>query len=264
MLPIHALKALCTEHHPAPFDAIEFSPALRVLVLAPHPDDFDAIAITLRQFQQQGNEIYLAVMSGGSKGVQDRYARPAPDWKQKALLREQEQLRSCDFFGLSPSRISFLRLPEAADGELAQDRSNETRVYDHIDDTSPDVLFLPSGNDVNSGHQRAYDMTRKAVKDLGRALLALYNRDAKTLGFHTDLYTGFSETQASWKRSLLRFHDTQQARNLDIRNHGFDDRILNFNHELAQELGLEIPYAETFQLELFNADPLLEQETTTR
>lgn len=256
MLPIHVLNALSAGNRPAPTESIDFSSALRVLVLAPHPDDFDAIAITLRYLQARGNEIHLAVLSGGSKGVQDSYINPPPSWEQKAQLRELEQRNSCDFFGLSPSRIRFLHLPEAADGELAQDSSSQARVRNQISQTAPDILFLPSGNDTNTGHQRTYDMTRKAVRDLGKTLLALYNRDAKTLNFQTDLYTGFNQAQADWKCDLLRFHDTQQARNIRTRGHGFDDRILNFNRQLAHELGLEDTYAEAFQAELFHTNQL--------
>ena len=78
----------------------------------------------------------------------------------------------------------------------------------------------------------------------------------QTRSFRTDLYVGFDETQAGWKRTLLRFQDSQQARNIDIRGYGFDDRILNFNRTLASELRLEAPYAEAFQVELFPADHL--------
>jgi len=250
MLPIDALKTLRAGNHPAPIDSIGLSPALRLLVLAPHPDDFDAIAVTLRYFQARGNDIHLAVLSGGSKGVLDSYADP-PTWEQKARVREQEQLDSCAFFGLPPARTSFLRLPEAADGELAHNLSNASRVRTQIRETSPDVLFLPCGNDSNTGHRRCYDMARAAALALGRPLLALYNKDAKTLSFQPDLYTGFDESQADWKRTLLRFHGSQQARNIKLRNHGFDDRILRFNRELAQALGREAPYAEAFRFELF-------------
>ena len=261
MLPIDTLNAVRIGNRPAPIDSIGFSPSLRLLVLAPHPDDFDAIAITLRYLQARGNEIHLAVLSGGSKGVQDSHTKP-PTWEQKARLREKEQLDSCGFFGLSPARLGFLRLPEAADGELARDSTNQARVHTLISETTPDILFLPYGNDNNTGHQRAYDMARAAARDLGRPLLGLYNKDAKTRSFRTDLYIGFDETQADWKRTLLRFHDSQQARNIEIRGHGFDERILSFNRKLAKELGLEAPYAETFQAELFLADRLqLERHT---
>jgi len=255
MLPIDALNNLCAGNRPAPIDAVGFSPSLRLLVLAPHPDDFDAIAITLRYLQARGNEIHLTVLSGGSGGVQDCYANP-PTWEQKARLREKEQMQSCGFFGLSPARLSFLRLPEAENGELAEDATNQARVRKQIGETSPDVLLLLYGEDSNAGHRRTYNMARAALRDLGRPLLALYNKDAKILSFRTDLYVGFDEAQADWKRTLLRFHDSQQARNIDIRGHGFDDRILSFNRNIAQELGLEVPYAEAFQIELFPTNRL--------
>jgi len=253
MLPIDTLNAVCTGNHPARIDSIGLSPSLRLLVLAPHPDDFDAIAVTLQYLQTQGDEIHLAVLSGGSKGVQDSDADPLT-WEQKARLREKEQVDSCRFFGLSPARLSFLRLREADDGELAHDADNQVGIRRLIAETSPDVLFLPYGDDSNAGHQRTYDMARTAVRELGARLLALYNKDAKTLSFRHDLYIGFDEAQADWKRTLLRFHDTQQARNLDTRGHGFDERILNFNRELAHELNLEAGYAEAFQIELFIAN----------
>jgi hypothetical protein len=55
-------------------------------------------------------------------------AMPPSSWQQKAQLREQEQLKSCSVSRTSPARISFLHLPEATDGELAQDSTNQTRV----------------------------------------------------------------------------------------------------------------------------------------
>jgi len=255
MLPIDALNTMRAANRSARIDSIGLSPSLRLMVLAPHPDDFDAIAITLQYLQTRGNEIHLAVLSGGSQGVQDSYAKP-PTWEQKMRLREKEQMDSCGFFGLPPARLSFLRLPEAEDGELAHDAANQARIRQQISETSADVLFLPYGDDSNTGHRRTYDMVRAAVRDLGNPLLALYNKDAKTLSFRTDLYVGFDEGQADWKRTLLRFHDTQQARNIAIRGDGFDDRILSFNRKLARELYLEAPYAETFQAEIFFADRL--------
>ena len=253
MLPIDALNTVCASGRPTPIESIVFSPSLRLLVLAPHPDDFDAIAITLRHFQTRGNEIHLAVLSGGSQGVQDSYARP-PTREQKARLREQEQIVSCRFFGLAPARHQFLRLPEAEDGELAHNTSSQARLRQQLSQVSPDILFLPYGDDSNSGHRRTYAMARAAAQEWGKPLLALYNQDAKTLSFRTDLCVGFDQTRADWKCTLLRFHDSQQARNIETRGHGFDDRILHFNRKLAQMLKLAAPYAEAFQIELFHTN----------
>lgn len=254
MLPIDALNTVLAANQPACIRSIGLSPALRVLVLAPHPDDFDAIAVTLRYLQARGNPIHLAVLSGGSKGVLDSDADP-PTWEQKARLREHEQKNSCKFFGLPEAQLCFLRLPEAQDGELSEEVANRDRVRRQINEISPDVLFLPYGDDSNSGHRRTYEMARAALQETGRPLLALYNKDIKSLSFHTEIYTEFDRDEADWKRALLRFHESQQVRNLAIRKHGFDDRILDFNRRLAQELRLQATYAEVFQLELFGADP---------
>ncbi len=42
-----------------------FSKLLRILVLAPHPDDFDAIGVSMRNFWKNGNPLYLAVATSG-------------------------------------------------------------------------------------------------------------------------------------------------------------------------------------------------------
>jgi hypothetical protein len=68
-----------------------------------------------------------------------------------------------------------------------------------------------------------------------------------------DIYTAFGEEDAQWKAQLLRFHDSQQQRNLNTRGHGFDQRILDTNRQIARELGLQAPYAEAFEVEMFGA-----------
>ena len=94
---------------PLQLTQLPLSAPLTLVVLAPHPDDFDAIAVTLRYFHQRGDTIHLAVLTTGASGVEDGYAG-AYTAVDKAALREQEQAASCAFFGLPPERLSFLRL----------------------------------------------------------------------------------------------------------------------------------------------------------
>ena len=69
-----------------------FSSSLRLLVMAPHPDDFDAIAVMLKYFQANGNPILLLVLIGGSSGVNDSFPEN-PTKHRKAKNRETEQKR---------------------------------------------------------------------------------------------------------------------------------------------------------------------------
>jgi len=75
--------------------------------------------------------------------------------------------------------------------------------------------------------------------------------DPKTIRLRTDIYLPFGEEAAGWKASLLRCHRSQQQRNLNTRGHGFDERILQVNRRIAQDLGLAELYAEAFELECF-------------
>lgn len=223
-----------------------------VKVAAPHPDDFDAIAVTLKHFQQLGLEIQLYVVSGGSKGVEDSFISGA-DWEAKAKVREAEQLSSTRLFGLADQCVHFLRLTEADDGELSDDPSNQSILASALlTDARPNIWCLPFGEDSNSGHQRTYRMVKEIALKRTAATCALYNKDAKTLRFNTLLFTSFDHEEAEWKAALLKCHHSQQARNLNVRGYGFDHRVLSFNQETANELPTSAPYAETFQIEILS------------
>ena len=221
----------------------------RVAVLAPHPDDFDAVGITLKLLRENGNPIALAVINTGS-GVADSY-RPGATRRDKARLRREEQENSLRFFGLAADRTTFLDLEMDGEDQPVDSQTNEQRVGDWLLPEEPDVVFLPHGNDTNTGHQNVYALFRTVVSRAERSLVALLNRDPKTIALRTDLYTPFGEDEAAWKGELLRFHDSQHRRNLQTRGHGFDDRILDENRRIASELSLDSEFAEAFEIETY-------------
>jgi LmbE family N-acetylglucosaminyl deacetylase len=218
----------------------------RVLVLAPHPDDFDAVGLTLRHLHAQGHELHVAVLTSGASGVDDGF-EGALDDAAKAALRENEQRASCGFFGLPPERLHFLRLWADGVDDLAPLRA-------WMASRPADLLFLPHGNDSNRTHRRTYEAVRAIALEQGLRATALLNQDAKTLDMRVDLYFPFDEQEAQWKAQLLRFHRSQQSRNLRTRGIGFDQRVLQVNARTARSLGLGQPYAEAFERVSFDAD----------
>ena len=88
------LNSVFAGPRPLRLQQLQLPPELRVAVLAPHPDDFDAIAVTLRHLRDNGNRIAVAVATGGASGVEDGF-RGAADDSAKARLREEEQRASC-------------------------------------------------------------------------------------------------------------------------------------------------------------------------
>ena len=226
------------------FNKMKIPNDLKVLVLAPHPDDFDAIAVTMKIFRDNANHIELAVISGGESGVEDSFCKNNPGMT-KAHIREKEQIESCKFFGLSESQINFLHLNEDNNGDPVESEENLKILEVYIAKINPDIVFMPHWNDTNAGHQRSYSMLKK----IARGIKIYLNRDPKTIEIRQDIFTLFNEEDAEWKAKLLRYHKSQHQRNLNTRNHGFDKRILRINRLIAKESGCPAPYAEVFEID---------------
>jgi len=232
--------------HPVDLTECAFPSEARLLVLAPHPDDFDMIGVTLRWFRDRGNPIFLAVVSLSPGGVGDDFRSPATP-EAKAVVREDEQRLSCRYFGLPGEHLTFLRLAEDAEGHTLERPENRDRVRAHLFEVRPDLVFLPHGNDPNTGHRRTARLLAGLAPELPLPLAALFCRDPKTVSMRYDLFTPFEEEEAAWKATLLRFHASQQQRNLNRRGKGLDERILDNNRSTARDCPGQAPYAEGFE-----------------
>jgi LmbE family N-acetylglucosaminyl deacetylase len=231
---------------PLSLSHLEIPASLRVAVAAPHPDDFDAIAITMRWFQSNGNEIELAVLTSGASGVEDGFARACtPEAKRK--IREEEQRASCERFGLDSAHLEFLRLSEDSESHPLLTGDNIATVRAFLLRVRPDVIFLPHGEDTNTAHQRTHGFVTGVVEKEQLSVLLCLSEDPKTLGIRRDLAVGFNESDADWKASLLRLHASQHERNLHTRGRGFDERILSTNRRAAMESRSSALYAEAFE-----------------
>jgi LmbE family N-acetylglucosaminyl deacetylase len=236
------------------FEDLEVAHDMRVLVLAPHPDDFDVIGVTLRRLQDEGNPIHLAVLTSGASGVEPGFCASG-DWETRSVLREHEQRRSCRFFGLPEQGFEFLRLSEDSSGHMMSDEENLERVRACVVERRPDVVILPHGNDTNADHRRTYLMLRQIAAFAELTFMAFLIRDPKTVEMRDEVLTVFGKESAEWKAELMRFHESQQQRNLNARGYGFDERILRLNRETAARLlGAEAEparFAESFEVEIW-------------
>lgn len=245
-----SLQEVLENNRPARLDELSLSSPLSLLVLAPHPDDFDAIGVTLKFFHQRGDTIHLAVLTTGASGVENGFSG-AHTAAEKAALREAEQAASCTFFGLPPERLSFLRLPPDEKGNPRLDAANHAAIRTQIAASQPDMVFMPHGNDSNVTHQRTYALFRAVALADNLNVWAVLNQDAKTVAMRTDLYMPFGADSAEWKAEMLRLHLSQHQRNLNTRGQGFDQRVLKINRQAGP--AFKTDYAELFELERFGA-----------
>jgi LmbE family N-acetylglucosaminyl deacetylase len=246
-----AVSVFCDRPRPFRIDRVEDPGDFRILVLGPHPDDFDAAGATLKFFHERGSAIRLLVLSSSANGVENSFCDP-PTLEAKAAWREEEQRRSLRFFGLSEEAVEFLRLSVGSpeEGGYLLDRPDAFRVVKEKSLAfAPDLILFPHGNDTNPDHRLAYRWWRRLAADAFAPVAALLIRDPKTIASRDDAYFPFGEEVAAWKAELLRFHRSQHQRNLNTRGYGFDDRILSVNRASAARLGLAETYAEAFEIE---------------
>jgi len=213
------------------------------LALAPHPDDAEAIAVTLRLLATNGWQLRWAVVTSGWSGVQDDFV--GPDQATKAAARRKEQRAAARLFGLPANRLAFLELEETEDGALAATKANRARLFQVLGKSTPDLILLPWRLDSNATHRLVYQWFAEWADGWPRPVVALGNEDPKTQEFQPHVRVLFAEQIARWKEKLLECHQSQSARNLATRGHTFAARILAVNRTVP---GIpEGHYAERFQ-----------------
>ena len=199
----------------------------RALALAPHPDDAEAIAVTLRSLLNQGWRLDLAVVTSGWSGVLDTFV--GPERSSKSAVRRQEQLAAVRLFGLPESRLAFWELAEDDQGSLAPAHENHAQFLVHLNTLAPDLVLLPWGQDTNVTHRLVYSWLADWARLRARLTVTLGSEDPKTLNFQPHLRACFDSVTAQWKEQLLECHRSQSARNLAQRGHSFAARILAVN-----------------------------------
>jgi LmbE family N-acetylglucosaminyl deacetylase len=236
-----------------PFHSLFIPSDWTVAVMAPHPDDFDAIACTLALLHRRGNPIFVDVLTSGSSGVEDSFCSP-PAKEKKESVRESEQEESVIRFGLPPERLRFHRLLEDAEGSPLENEENFRTIFESLRGIRPQLVFMPHGNDSNAGHRRCFRMVKRGLDQLGGNGYFFLNEDPKTISIRPSVFTSFGKTEAETKAALLLCHRSQHSRNLNTRGHGFDERILNFNRSIAEHLKIEAEFAESFEIERYGME----------
>ncbi len=170
----------------------------KVLIIGPHPDDPEGVAITCRLLMQSGCNIWFAIMSLSPAGVEDEYARrwSSSDFfsiqGKKSEIRRREQISSAEMFGLTQDRLVFLGMEEDPTLDSWQ---NRCLLKNHLESMAPDIVIMPMGKDPNQTHSWTYQLFRECAKDLisqtKNPMIALYNEDPKTVEIRKDLFVFF-------------------------------------------------------------------------
>ncbi len=244
-----------------------------VVELGPHPDDPDAVAVTLHLFAISGCRVSYVITCLSPQGVTDSYALQAARKSGKEIennldafkreLRRQEQITSASLADFAGGFLQFHTLEEDEKGRLVDSPANARAYAELLASLDPDIVLMPYGEDTNSDHVLNWNFFHQSARHIarkrGKPILGLYNRDPKTVRINEQLAVPFGRELAEWKSRLLRTHRSQHERNIEQRGYGFDQRILEVNREAWKSIKNRAAsgwpenflYAETFQVECF-------------
>jgi LmbE family N-acetylglucosaminyl deacetylase len=197
---------------------------VRVLVLAPHPDD-DVIGMggTLRQFVLAGEETHIVYLTSGEVGLLEG---------TDAIVREREATTAASVLDLTSVR--FWREP---DGKLAVTEPLKQRLYDLLNHLQADRLYSPHQFDDHRDHGATYSLAAEVAPMFEN--IAWYGYEVWTPISRPDLLIDIT-ADAGWKRAAVRSHKTQAV-------NSFDEASLALNHWRGLIQGPNKMFIEAFE-----------------
>jgi LmbE family N-acetylglucosaminyl deacetylase len=200
----------------------------RVLLLAPHTDDVElGCGATISKFLEENMEIYVAVFSTAEKSV--------PKGFPKTVLRD-EFFRAMTVLGVKRQRLTVYNY------EVRKLSYSRQEVLEELVDLKkkidPDVVFLPSSEDLHQDHQTVYNEGLRAFKEI---TLWGYELPWNTITFPTRGFVTLEARHVQKKWQALQEYKSQFA----MKRPYFS---LEFIKGLAKVRGAQVKaeYAEAF------------------
>lgn len=171
----------------------------KILVLAPHTDDGElGCGASINKWINQGKEVYYMAFSAAEESV--------PEGFPKDALRK-EVIEATRMLGIRHENVIVLRFPVRELSYHRQEVLDEMiKVKNNI---KPDLVLLPSQNDVHQDHKVVSDEGIRAFKDSN---LLAYEMPWNNLEFKNTAFSIVNEENIKTKVEALKCYETQKNR----------------------------------------------------
>lgn len=200
----------------------------RILVLAPHTDDGEfGCGGSVSRFVQEGKMIYYAAFSTAEESV------PAP-WPKDILKTEVKEATSR--LGIPQDNLMIYNFKVR---ELSYHRQEILEEMVKLkNDICPDLVFLPSSNDVHQDHST---VSIEGIRAFKNTSILGYEIPWNNIEFKTEAFVILSEENINTKLHALNAYNSQKGKNYANEE---------FIRSLARIRGVQIGsrYAEAFEV----------------
>lgn len=200
----------------------------KIIVLAPHTDDGEfGCGGSVARFIEEGKEIYYAAFSTAEESV------PKP-WPKDILKTEVKE--ATKRLGISQENVIIFDFKVR---ELSYHRQEILEELVKIkNDICPDLVFLPSSNDLHQDHST---VSIEGIRAFKNTTILGYEIPWNNIEFQAESFIILSEENIITKLNALNAYNSQKTRSYAIEE---------FIRSLARMRGVQIggKYAEAFEV----------------
>lgn len=200
----------------------------KILVIAPHTDDGEfGCGGSIARFIDEGKEVFYVAFSTAEESV------PEP-WPKDILKTEVKE--ATKRLGIQTDNLTIFNFKVR---ELSYQRQNVLEKLVKIkNDVCPDLVFLPSSNDLHQDHSTVYIEGVRAFKN---TTILGYEIPWNNIEFQAEAFVTLSEENINKKINALDAYNSQKGK-----SYANED----FIRSLARTRGVQIGslYAESFEV----------------
>jgi LmbE family N-acetylglucosaminyl deacetylase len=126
---------------------------MKILVIAPHPDD-EVLGVggTVAKHVRMGDEVYLCVVTKAY----------TPDWSEEYLKNKEKEVPKVNKI-LGIKKTYFLDFPTVKLDTVPQKELNN-RIAECVEKVKPEIIYIPHKGDINIDHRLVFDATIVATR----------------------------------------------------------------------------------------------------
>lgn len=199
----------------------------KVLVLAPHTDDCEfGCGGTIAKLIESNHEVFYAAFSTCEKSV--------PVGMPVDILRI-ELMRATEVLGIKKENVIVLNYPVRDFPQYRQDILEDMVRFSK--DINPQVVFMPSLNDI---HQDHHTIALEAMRAYKKTSILGYELQWNNYSFRNQIFSTLEDHHVERKISAIKCYLSQRGR--DYSNEDYLKGIMR-----AHGVQIGVKYAEVFE-----------------
>lgn len=200
----------------------------RILVLAPHTDDGEfGCGGSIAKFIDEGKQVFYVAFSTAEKSL--------PEGWPKNIL-ETEVKEATQRIGIPPTNLIIYKYEVRKLNYIRQEILEE--LVKIKKDLKPDLVFLPSSNDLHQDHTTVAAEGIRAFKQIS---ILGYELPWNNITFHTQVFIKLNETHIQKKIHAIHAYNSQSQK-----EYASEDFIRSWAKTRGTQIGTK--YAETFEV----------------